>query len=247
MPLSLATYAAALATALALGSLSDEFGVEHVMNIGSKGMGEGQFRYVEDIAFAKDGKLLVTDAGPAWVQVFDPISGEFLARFGGRGEADHSLEKPQGVAVDILFEFGGEGIALGKFKDPEAAKIGPDGNVYVTDLMNDRVQILSPEGTPLRHIGGSGSGSGRGELKSPAGLHVDTEGRIFVTEIGNSRVQVFDQDGNSIAMWGRHGSGDGEFKKTHGIIVSPQSQLVYVAGTGNNRVQVFRAPWSPGQ
>ena len=32
----------------------------HLMNIGTPGVGEGQFRYVEDFAFSKDGKLLVT-------------------------------------------------------------------------------------------------------------------------------------------------------------------------------------------
>ena len=41
---------------------------EHVMNIGSEGNGEGQFKYVEDFAFSKDGHLLATDAAHAWVQ-----------------------------------------------------------------------------------------------------------------------------------------------------------------------------------
>jgi hypothetical protein len=37
-------------------------GLEHVMNIGLEGVAEGQFKYVEDFAFTKDGHLLVTDA-----------------------------------------------------------------------------------------------------------------------------------------------------------------------------------------
>jgi hypothetical protein len=72
---------------------------EHVMNIGSEGFGEGQFKYVEDFAFSKDGHLLVTDASHAWVQVFDKTSGKFLARFGGLGDDDHHLDKPEGIAV----------------------------------------------------------------------------------------------------------------------------------------------------
>src|SRR3978361_58572 len=73
---------------------------EHVLNIGSAGDGEGQFSYVEDMAFTRDRRLLATDASHAWVQEFDKNTGKFLARLGGKGEADHQLDKPEGIAVD---------------------------------------------------------------------------------------------------------------------------------------------------
>ena len=56
-------------------------GFEHVMNIGTKGSGPGQFRYVEDFAFAKNGNLLVTDAATGFVQVFDATTGEYISRW----------------------------------------------------------------------------------------------------------------------------------------------------------------------
>src|SRR4051794_35000526 len=82
---------------------------EHVMNIGSGGVATGQFKYVEDFAFSKDGHLLVTDASHAWVQVFDKATGQFIARFGGKGDDERHLDKPEGIAVD------------------------PNGNVFVAD------------------------------------------------------------------------------------------------------------------
>src|SRR3954467_10012492 len=82
---------------------------EHVMNIGTTGTGEGQFKYVEDFAFSKDGHLLATDAVHAWVHVFDKTTGKFTARFGGKGEEEKHLDKPEGIAVD------------------------PDGNVFIAD------------------------------------------------------------------------------------------------------------------
>src|SRR4051812_19126716 len=67
-----------LAAAASCGAAELKF--EHVMNIGSTGTGEGQFKYVEDFAFTKDGHLLATDALHAWVQVFDKTTGKFVSR-----------------------------------------------------------------------------------------------------------------------------------------------------------------------
>jgi hypothetical protein len=99
----------AVAALLAGPVRAGEMKFEHVMNIGQQGTGEGQFKYVEDFAFTKDGKLLATDAAHAWVQVFDKTTGKYLGRFGGRGEDEGSLVKPEGIAVD------------------------PEGNIFVAD------------------------------------------------------------------------------------------------------------------
>jgi len=61
---------------------------EHVMTIGSKGRGEGQFQ------------LLVTDAVNANVQVFNKTTGDFITQFGGPGDEEERFEKPEGIAVD---------------------------------------------------------------------------------------------------------------------------------------------------
>ena len=55
--------------------------VEHVLNIGTKGTGEGQFKYVEDFALSSTGDLLATDAAHAYVQVFDKTTSSYIARF----------------------------------------------------------------------------------------------------------------------------------------------------------------------
>lgn len=280
---------------------------KHVLTIGSEGANEGQFKYVEDFAFASNGHLLVTDAAHSWVQAFDKSSGQFIARFGGKGEDDHNLEKPEGIAVDatghilvadyntgfikkydpayqwqmtfseygsepgqnmksefmdirdgrlympdagnhrvnvfdvsgkFLFVFGGPGTDPGMFNVPEAAKFGPDGALYVTDLRNDRVQVFTADGKFLRSWGRSGNADG--EFKSPSGLAIDRQGNVYVAEIGNNRIQMFDKDGKFIAKFGSKGSGIGQFSNLHGLAFDSDSRLLYVADTGNHRVQVFK-------
>lgn len=292
---------------LAAPASAAELKFEHVMNIGSEGVGMGQFKYIEDFAFSKDGHLLATDASHAFVQVFDRTTGKFLARFGGKGDDDQNFDKPEGIAVDPngnifvadnntgfikkfdasykwlmtfseygsapgqnmrsefmdirggrlympdvgnervnvldlsgkpLFNFGGPGIAPGRFKNPEAAKFNSEGKLHVTDLMNNRVQVFDPEGKLLTIIGKSGSGAG--EFKSPAGIAFDKFDNIYVTEIGNYRVQVFDKTGKFLTMWGSKGSRNGEFGNTHGVIVDKNNGFIYVADTANNRIQVFK-------
>src|SRR5262245_15604295 len=60
-----------IALVSALPAAAGGLNFEHVMDIGSEGVGPGQFKYVEDFAFSRDGHLLVTDASHAYVQAFD--------------------------------------------------------------------------------------------------------------------------------------------------------------------------------
>ncbi len=303
---------ATVATGRGASSAPLEF--EHVMSLGSAGAGPGEFRYVEDLALNSTGRLLVTDAAHAWVQAFDKRTGKFLARFGGKGDEDHNLDKPEGIAVDaddhvfvadhitgyikkydrsfrwlqtfsqygsgkgesmgaefmdvghgrlyladagnhrinvsdlsgrFLFDFGAFGSGPGQFNTPEAAKIGADGAIYVSDLRNDRIQVFDADGKLLRSWGRTGKIAG--ELKSPAGIAFDKEGNVYVTEIGNDRIQVFAANGKFMTMWGKRGTADGEFANLHGIAIDKETGLIYVADTGNNRVQVFRPMRRPTQ
>lgn|GEM_PF-4180400 len=78
-------------------------GFEHVMTFGSKGTGDGQFNYPKDFDLTADKKyILVTDTVKANVQAFDRTTGKFVSKFGGKGDANHQLDKPEGISK-ILF------------------------------------------------------------------------------------------------------------------------------------------------
>ena len=53
-------------------------------------------------------------------------------------------------------------------------------------------------------------------------------------------MQVFDKKGNLLAIWGSEGSGDGQFDNLHGVFVDQETGWLYLADTGNDRVQVYK-------
>ena len=248
----------AFALTAATAAPADTLKFQHVMNIGSEGFGEGQFKYVEDLAFSKDGHLLVTDASHAWVQAFDKASGKFLTRFGGKGEDDHQLDKPEGIAVDPdgnvfvadyntgyvkkygpsykwLMTFSEYGSQPGQNMKSEFMDIR-GGRLYLPDIGNHRINVFDLAGKPLFDFGGPGSAPGK--FNNPEAAKFSSDGKLYVTDLKNDRVQVFDTDGKPLAIWGRTGSGEGEFKSPAGLAVDRHDN-VYVSEIGNNRVQVF--------
>jgi len=248
----------ACAFLLATSALAQDVKFEHVMNIGSEGTGEGQFKYVEDFAFSKDGKLLVTDAAHAWVQVFDKTSGKFLSRFGGKGDDDQHLDKPEGIAVDPdgnvfiadyntgfikkydasykwILTFSEYGSEKGQNIKSEFMDIR-DGKLYMPEAGNHRVDVFDLNGKFLFDFGGQGSEPGK--MNNPESAKFSSEGKLYVADLKNDRMQVFDKDGKVLKVWGKSGTGEGEFKSPAGVAIDKDDN-VYVTEIGNDRVQVF--------
>jgi hypothetical protein len=88
-------------------------------------------------------------------------------------------------------------------------------------------------------------GSGDGQIGTGANvaLATDSSGNVYVSDTGNNRVQKFNSSGTFLAKWGTPGSGNGEFSLNvaghPGGIAVDASGNVYVADTGNNRIQKF--------
>jgi DNA-binding beta-propeller fold protein YncE len=239
-------------------SFANDLGFNHVLTIGSEGTGEGQFKYVEDFAFTNDGKLLVTDASHAYVQVFDKTTGEFITRFGGKGDEDENLDKPEGISVapngdiyvadyntgdvkiygpdfqwkDTFSEYGSE---PGQNIKSEFTDIR-DGKYYMPEAGNHRVSVWNLDGEFLFLFGGEGTEDGK--MNNPESSKFNSEGKLYVADLKNNRVQVFDADGNFLFKFGAEGSGPGELKAPAGIGFDKEDN-VYVSEIGNDRVQVF--------
>lgn len=146
-----------------------------------------------------------------------------------------------GVARAQTYEFvskwGGQGGGGGLFNYPTGIAIDVDGNVYVADTLNNRIQKFDPNGNFVTMWGKQGYGDG--EFYSPLGVAVDSAGFIYVAGGNSAYIQKFDSDGNFVLKWGTGGEGDGQFRSPSGIAVDDETGHVYVTDTGNHRVQKF--------
>ena len=124
----------------------------------------------------------------------------------------------------------------GKFWNPHEAALGPDGNLYVADRFNHKVQVFNQEGAFLRQWGSFGNKPG--EFSEPTGIHVAPNGKVYVCEAVGCRVQVFDAQGKFLQAMGQSGSAVGRLDYPHGVTVDNDGN-VYVVEHGSARVTVF--------
>ena len=75
--------------------------------------------------------------------------------------------------------------------------VAADGNIYVADAHNYRVQKFDSEGKFLATWGTSGTW--QGQFQDPTDLVVDRNGNLHVADSGNFRVQWLDAEGNYVA------------------------------------------------
>lgn len=154
------------------------------------------------------------------------------------------------VDLQTMQVWGTVGTEPSQFNHPRGVAVGPDGNVYVVDSDNNRVQVFDANGNYLRGWGSncnlsSGLGctdaQGRGQFQEPWGITVAADGRVYVADTWNHRVQVFDADGTFLTMWGTYGQSDSDSTLLYGPrdIAIDTSGHVLLTDTGNKRVMVY--------
>jgi hypothetical protein len=175
-----------------------------------------------------------------------------------RGEANPPILEFD-PAGKLLTSFG-----VGLFAYPHAFTIGPDGNLWTSDVndaeavlgmsaknadgvvMGQEVLKLSPTGKILMTLGKEGvGGNGPDTFDRPTGVAIGANGGIFVSDghapnkHNSARIVKFAKDGSFIKAWGHKGAAPGDFDEPHDIFIGGSQNRVYVADRKNNRIQVF--------
>ncbi len=163
--------------------------------------------------------LYVVDTSNDVVDVFDVDTHKFLRKIGTPGKK-HSLTDP------------------GNFSLPTHVAVDHEGNVYVTDTLNNRVEIFDADGNFVSMFGKSGDGPA--DFSRPKGIAVDADGHIWVTDEVQSRVKVFNNEGRLLIYLGQPGTWPGQFSALYGIAIDPKNNNVVTSEQFPGRVQVFR-------
>jgi uncharacterized repeat protein (TIGR03803 family) len=134
--------------------------------------------------------------------------------------------------------WGSVGIGDGQFEYPTGVAVAGNGNVYVADSENDRIEEFTSAGAYVTQWGSSGSGDG--EFSGPTGIAIDSSGDVYVVDTYNNRIQEFTSAGVYVTQWGSEGPGSGQFEYPAGIAIDTAGTgNVYVADTYNNLIQEF--------
>jgi alpha-tubulin suppressor-like RCC1 family protein len=181
--------------------------------------------------------------------------GALLAVFGSTGNGNGQFLGSSGLFAassrdgSSLYVLDPAAVEIQKFKIVPVSQSCPGGTSEVV-ASGSRVCFVTRWGQ---------SGTGNGQLGNPAGISVCQGGEVFVADAGNHRIQKFVQvsSGSSCpagtteiaavgaektcaaGYFGSLGSGDGQLDAPRAVACDPDTPAVYVADTGNHRLQRF--------
>jgi RHS repeat-associated protein len=197
---------------------------------GLVGTGAGQFANAKGIAVDSHNNVWVSDTGNHRIEEFNE-KGEFVKTF-GFGVNSAGTETFEICTSNC--KAGKPGSGNGQFKEPRGLSIAPNGAVWVTDMLNNRVQVFKESGGWERIVGKGGTGPG--EFKEPKGIFVDTHGKVWVSDSENNRVEQFSEAGKYEFQFGTPGAEPGQMKEPWGVLTDTHGKL-FISDGANNRVE----------
>jgi DNA-binding beta-propeller fold protein YncE len=168
-------------------------------------------------------RLYVADAKQSRIAVFDTASFNLVGYFG-------TASKP-GIHDN------------GTFRSPTNVAVDRQGNIYVADTGNFRVQILDQTGKFVRAFGAQGDAPG--EFIRPKGISVDSGGHVYVADAEFNNFQIFSPQGQPLLAVGSLGSDPGQFALLAGLYIDSEDQI-FTTEMYRGRVQVFQYIAQPG-
>ena len=196
------------------------------------------------ISFSNNRDMFVTSCTDHCIYVYDS-NGRQKTTIGSKGTGPVQFNCPTGITIndDIIYvvesgrdrihkltlggkflgTFGSKGSDKGQFSHPWDICIGPDGRIYVTDLINHRIQVFHQDETFSHNI--DSNVLGNKEFSSPVGLCFDHLDYLHVTCYDSNIpvVAVFTPGGQYIRQYGQS-----HLNGPHGIAIDSAGNSLVV-------------------
>ncbi|MFZ2051951.1 MAG: SMP-30/gluconolactonase/LRE family protein [Solirubrobacteraceae bacterium] len=131
--------------------------------------------------------------------------------------------------------FGGLGSGNGQMNEPVDTAVGPEGDVYVVDQENRRIEKFTGAGGFLEAFTVPAADK---ELDNPNGIAVAADGDIYIADTTNNRVVVLNKEGKFVEAW-THPEGpektEAAMHEPVGVAVTPAG-MVFVSNYGSDEV-----------
>jgi DNA-binding beta-propeller fold protein YncE len=222
---------------------------------------EAHFAMINAIAVDDNDRVFVSDGKLGKVLVFD-------ANHKIEAQINEGLVDPLGLAIDterrflyvvdtkqdVVFVYDADSLkplrkigtpgkkhtltGRGEFSLPTNIALDKEGNVYVTDSLNFRIEIFDAEGNFISQFGQHCDAIGC--FERPKGIAVDSDGHIWVVDSNLALVEIFNRDGELLAYVGGPGRSLGRFTDPMGVVIDKNNRVFVSEQYPWGRVQQFR-------
>lgn len=222
---------------------------------------DARFKWLTGLAIDDSDRLFAADSGMRHVVVFDKnhkiegaISEDLVAPGGLAIDNENRLLYVADAEQDLVLVYdcdppfklirklGKPGTKHtstlpGEFAKPVGVAVDQDGNVFISDTWNTRIEVFDADGTFIRTFGEAGDGPGY--FARPKGISIDGDGHIWVADAVQDRVQVFTPEGRLLIYMGGHGLLPGEFQSLANVVVDKKNRVL-TTELYAGRLQVFQ-------
>lgn len=197
------------------------------------------------IVFDADGKFLRKIAGPKYFDRLSSVSVDpngdriYVVDIGGVKSDQHRVRVFNAKTGEHLFDFGKRGSGPGEFNLPRDVAIGKDGQLYVADGGNFRVQIFDRNGKYLQSFGSVGKQLGN--FARPKEVATDKDGNVYVVDAAFGNFQIFNAEGELLMFVGERSEqeGPGKYMLPSGIAIDEDGRIYFV-DQWFRKIDIFR-------